>query len=191
MELILASTSVYRRDLLARLGLPFRCVAPPIDEEELKDNSITAIDLAERLASAKASSIAGGEPAAVVIGSDQIVSCDGRVLGKPGTPERAVAQLLAMAGREHELITSVAVADRDEIEVHTDVARLTMRSLTLDEAERYVTVDRPIDCAGSYRIEGLGIALFDRIDAEDQTAIIGLPLMAVCRMLRAKGFRLP
>jgi septum formation protein len=191
MDLILASTSVYRRDLLARLALPFRCVAPPIVEEALKENSITAVGLAERLAAAKASSVAGGEPDAVVIGSDQVVSCDGRVLGKPGSPERAVAQLLAMAGREHELITSVAVADRSGIEVYTEVARLTMRHLARAEAERYVAADRPIDCAGSYRIEGLGIALFDRIEAEDATAIIGLPLMAVCRMLRTRGFRLP
>src|SRR5258708_1369720 len=126
MDLILASTSIYRRDLLARLRLPFRCVAPPIDEEDLKDNSITPAGLAEQLAGAKASSVAGGEPDAVVIGSDQLVSFDGRVLGKPGTSERAVAQLLAMAGREHELITSVAVADRNGVEVHTDVARLSM-----------------------------------------------------------------
>jgi septum formation protein len=191
MDLILASTSVYRRDLLARLRLPFRCVAPPIDEERLKDNSIAPVGLAERLAAAKASSVAGGEPDAVVIGSDQLVSFDGRVLGKPGTPERAVDQLLAMAGREHALITSVAVADRNGVEVYTDVARLTLRSLTLDEVERYVAADQPIDCAGSYRIEGLGIALFDRIEAEDQTAIIGLPLIAVCRMLRSRGFPLP
>jgi septum formation protein len=191
MDLILASTSPYRRDLLARLGLRFRCVAPPIDEEALKDDLAPAFDLAERLAAAKASSVFRGEPDTVVIGSDQLISCDSRVFGKPGTSELAIAQLLALAGREHALITSVAVADRDGVEVDTVVARLTIRSLTREEAERYVTADQPFDCAGSYRIEGLGIALFERIDVEDQTAIIGLPLMTVCRMLRSRGFQLP
>ncbi len=191
MELILASTSPYRRELLARLRLPFRCVAPGVDEGLIAAEGHAPLALAERLAWAKAEAVAAREPGAVVLGSDQLVAFEGRVLGKPGTAERAVEQLLAMSGREHQLITAVAVADGSGIAVETVVARLTLRPVGREEAERYVAADRPVDCAGSYKIESLGIALFDRIEAADQTAIVGLPLLTVCRMLRARGFSVP
>lgn len=191
MELILASTSPYRRELLARLRLPFRCMAPGVDEASIAAEGFGPVALAERLARAKAEAIAAREPDVLVIGSDQLVAFEGRVLGKPGTAERAVEQLLSMSGREHLLITAVAFADRAGIEVETDVARLTLRTLDRREAERYVAADRPLDCAGGYRIESLGIALFDRIEAADQSAIVGLPLLTVCRMLRARGFSVP
>jgi septum formation protein len=191
MDLILASTSRYRRDLLARLGLPFRCMAPEVDESAFGDLAQDPAELARKLASAKAEAVAARQPGALVIGSDQLVAFDGQVLGKPGTTERAVSQLLAMAGREHQLLTAVALADANGVEIHLDVARLWVRPLTRLEVERYVKAERPLDCAGSYKIEGLGIALFDRIECADQTAIIGLPLLAVCTMLRARGFMLP
>ena len=191
MDLILASTSPYRRAQLGLLRLPFRCVAPGVDEGAIEADPAEPAELARRLARAKAEAVASREPGAVVIGGDQVVAFEGRVLGKPGTAERAVEQLLAMAGREHQLISAVSVADRDGIEVATEVARLRVRALTRDEAERYVAADRPLDCAGSYKIESLGIALFDRIEASDHSAIVGLPLLAVCRMLRARGFALP
>lgn len=190
-ELILASTSPYRRALLERLGLPFRCVDPGVDEWAFKARGLDPVALAEALARAKAGAVAVAEPVAVVIGGDQLVAFEGGVLGKPGTAEAAVGQLLAMAGREHQLVTAVAVADGGGVEVVTDVARLRLRPLTVDEAERYVAADRPLDCAGGYRIESLGIALFDRIESEDQTAIVGMPLIAVARLLRARGFAVP
>jgi septum formation protein len=190
-ELILASTSPYRRALLERLRLPFRCVAPGVDEASIQARPLDPVAMAGLLARAKAEAVAAREPGAVVLGSDQLVAFEGRVLGKPGTAEKAIEQLLAMAGREHQLVTSVAVIDPAGAEVVTDVARLRLRPLTRGEAERYVAADGPLDCAGSYKFESLGIALFDRIEAEDQTAIVGLPLLAVCRMLRARGFAVP
>jgi septum formation protein len=191
MNLLLASTSPYRRKLLEQLRLPFRSIAPGVDETAIKTRVADPVELADRLARAKAEAVAVIEPDAVVIGSDQLVALDGEVLGKPGTVERAVEQLLAMAGREHQLITSVAVADRAGVEVSTNIARLWLRPLHADEAARYVAADRPLDCAGSYKIESLGIALFDRIEVSDQTAIVGLPLLTLCKMLRARGFVLP
>ncbi len=191
MDLILASTSPYRRELLARLGIAFRSVSPGVDEDVVKQAFTDPIAIAEHLARAKAEAVASKEPGAVVIGSDQLVAFEGLVLGKPETPERAVEQLLLLAGREHRLITSVAVVDAHDTEVFTDVTTLRLRPLTPEEAARYVEADRPMDCAGSYKIESLGIALFDRIDCHDFTAIVGLPLLAVCRMLRSRGFAIP
>jgi septum formation protein len=191
MELILASKSIYRRELLARLGLPFRCAAPRVDEGPFQARAIEPGAIATGLARAKAECIAAEEPSALVIGSDQVVAFEGQILGKPGTPERAVEQLLAMAGREHQLLTAVALAGAGEVQVHLDTTRLRLRSLSRAEAERYVAADRPIDCAGGYKIEQLGIALFDRIETKDQTAIVGLPLLALCRMLRSRGLALP
>jgi septum formation protein len=191
MDLILASSSPYRRELLSRLGLGFRSVSPLVDENAAKLQGLEPIDLARSLATSKARAVFESEPRAVVIGSDQVVEIEGQILGKPETVERAVEQLLALAGREHRLITAVAVADHSGIETHVDITRLAMRSLGRDEAERYVEADRPLDCAGAYKIESLGISLFDRIDSRDHTAIIGLPLLAVCGMLRARGFGVP
>ncbi|WP_435017748.1 Maf family protein [Tundrisphaera sp. TA3] len=193
MELILASTSPYRRAQVGRLGLPFRCVAPPVDEEALKREwgSIHPRELAERLAAAKATSVAEMEPEAVVIGGDQLVAFDGRVLGKPGTIEGAEAQLAAMSGRAHQLITALAVGRGGTVHAHTDVTELTLRRLTEEEIRRYVEADRPLDCAGSYKIEGRGIALFESIRSDDQTAIIGVPLMALTTILRQLGFAVP
>ncbi len=191
MDLILASTSAYRRRLLEQLRLSFRCVAPGVDEAEVQSRMPDPLLLAERLAQAKAEAVFARHRDAVVIGSDQLVAFQGRAIGKPGTSTRAVEQLLAMAGREHLLITSVALADRSGVEVETNVTRLWLRRLDVVEAERYVAADAPLDCAGSYKIESLGITLFERIETSDQTAIVGLPLLTVCRMLRSRGFRLP
>lgn len=190
-NLVLASTSRYRRELLSRLGLPFRCLIPLIQEEDWKVGDWTAQQLAEQLALAKAKSLREAEPHATIIGSDQLVSFEDRVFGKPGTAERAVEQLTAMAGLAHVLITSVAVWHEGRSYVHTDLTTLHMRVLTLDEIERYVAADRPLDCAGSYRIEQQGIALFDRIETQDYTAIMGLPLIALTSELRKLGFAIP
>jgi septum formation protein len=193
MKLILASTSPYRRSQVERLGVPFRSVAPPVDEDALKSEwgGIDPRELAERLARAKAESIARSEPDAAVIGGDQLVAFDGSILGKPGTSERAVAQLFAMSGRSHDLITALAVIHGSHLYARTDVTRMTLRPLTLEEIRRYVEADRPLDCAGSYRLEARGIALFERIASEDHSAIVGVPMIALTTILREIGFAIP
>ena len=190
-ELVLASTSSYRRALLERLGVPFRCVAPLVDEETLKHTSEPPGVLAGRLARAKAEHVAAVEPGAVVIGSDQVVSLDGRVFGKPGDAARAVAQLLALAGRPHQLMTAFTVVHPSGTVDHLDVTTLWMRPLDRPEVERYLAADRPFDCAGSYKLEARGIALFARIDSVDHTAVTGLPLIALTTVLRGLGYPIP
>lgn len=192
-DLILASTSRYRRALVQRLGVPFRCVAPGVDEDAVKREVADPIALAERLAAAKAEAVAATSPQAVVIGSDQLATIDGEVLGKPGTRDAAVAQLERLAGRTHELVTAVCVLRKTDgiVRTHTDRTRLTMRPLAREQLARYVGRDDPIDCAGSYKIESAGIALFERIETEDFTAITGLPLIALVRMLRDFGIDVP
>jgi septum formation protein len=190
-ELVLASTSAYRRALLARLGLPFRCRAPVVDEDTLKNAGLAPRELAERLARAKAQSLAASEPGAVLLGGDQVVAFGGRAFGKPGDEARAVDQLLAMAGAPHELITSIAVLHPGGLVEHTDVTTLWMRPLTRSEAVRYVRADRPTDCAGAYKLEERGITLFHRVDSADHTAVTGLPLIALTTILRGLGFVVP
>lgn len=190
-ELILASSSPYRRQLLARLGVPFTVVPPKVDEAAFDDRGLAPEDLAVRLARAKATAIARHHADAIVIGSDQLACVDGRPLGKPGSAAAAAAQLRLLAGREHRLTTAVAIAHSRGMVEFADTAMLAMRALTDDEIERYVAADQPLDCAGSYRIEGLGIALFARIDCGDHSAILGLPLLRLAHELRALGLRLP
>ena len=192
-ELVLASTSSYRRALLERLGVPFRCRAPLVDEESLKDEArdLDPRALAGRLATAKAESLIRDEPKAILIGGDQLVAFAGRVFGKPGTVEGAVDQLAAMAGRSHDLITAMAIRHEGRTILHTDVTTLRMRPLTRAEIERYVAADRPLDCAGAYKLESRGIALFERIDSADHTAITGLPLVALTTILRELGYSIP
>ncbi len=191
MDLILASTSPYRRELLARLGVPFTAVAPEVDEDAYKLPGLDPRALAEILARAKASEVASRFPHAVVIGSDQVASLDGSTLGKPHTVENAVAQLSSMSGRSHQLITAIAVVHPGGRTDFTDVTTLVMRALSEEAIRRYVEADKPLDCAGSYKLEALGIALFERIASEDHTAIVGLPLMAVTTALRGLGFAIP
>jgi septum formation protein len=191
MDLVLASTSLYRRALLERLGLSFRCRAPRVDEDSLKTELLEPRRLAEKLALAKAMSLVEEEPASTLVGSDQLVALDGRILGKPGDPLRAVGQLEAMAGRAHDLITALVVWQGGRTFLHTDVTRLSMRRLARSEIERYVAADSPLDCAGSYKIEARGIALFDRIESADHSAITGLPLIALTTILRGLGYRIP
>jgi septum formation protein len=191
LDLILASTSPYRRALLERLGLPFRGESPGVDEDALKTSCLPPRALAERLAEAKATALADRFPDAAIVGGDQLACLDAEILGKPGTPDAAVSQLLRMSGRPHRLITALAVWSGGRVVAHTDIATLTMRRLTRPEVERYVAADRPLDCAGSYKLESRGIALFDRIEAADHSAITGLPLIALTTILRDLGFAIP
>jgi septum formation protein len=189
MELILASTSPARRELLARLGVPFRCVAPGVDEAAFRDRGLAPRALAETLALAKARAVAEGSPQAVVIGCDQVATIDNQILGKPATADRASAQLALLAGRTHQLITAVAVIAGGQTQTHCDVTALAMRPLDHDAIARYVAAEAPLGCAGSYMIERRGIALFERIETADHTAIIGLPMIALCSMLGECGVR--
>ncbi|GAB4397710.1 MAG: Maf-like protein [Rhodoferax sp.] len=185
--LILASTSPYRRELLCRLRHPFAVVAPCVDETPLTGEAPAA--LARRLAQAKALAVARQFPRARVIGSDQVADLDGQPLGKPGTHDRAVAQLQSMRGRTVVFQTAVAVAHAASGFVQTELAavRVVFRALTDAQIEAYVRAEQPYDCAGSAKSEGLGIALLERIDNDDPTALIGLPLIRVCHLLQAAG----
>lgn len=190
--LILASTSRYRRALLERLGVPFATEAPRCDEEALKQPGMAPRELAEFLAEAKAASVADAFPEAVVIGSDQLVEHDGEVLGKPHTSPAAVAQLERLSGRSHRLITALVVAAPGGVRRrHTDVTTLAMRALDRAALRRYVDADQPLDCAGAYKLECRGIALFGRIDSADHSAITGLPLIALTGMLHELGYAIP
>ena len=190
-ELVLASTSIHRRTLLERLGVPFRSRRPLVDEEVIRDDSLSPRNLAQFLARAKALSVAAVEPHAVVLGGDQVVAFGGRVHGKPGTVVGAVEQLLELAGNSHQLVTAIAVCHQGQVVDYDDVTTLWMRPLTRPEAERYVLADQPLDCAGSYKIEQRGITLFERIESSDHTAITGIPMIALTTILRGLGFSIP
>ncbi|MCA3007275.1 MAG: septum formation protein Maf [Phycisphaerales bacterium] len=189
--LVLASTSPYRRELLARLRLPFVCERPGVDEDAVKRALGEPLAIVRDLARAKARAVAARHPGAVVIGGDQGAEVDGALLDKPGDAARATAQLQRLRGREHQLLTAVAVAHPGGLVEWVETTRLTMRALGDDAIARYVAAEQPFDCAGSYKIEGLGIGLFDAIAGDDQTAIVGLPLLRLCRELRALGMLLP
>ncbi len=186
-ELILASTSRYRRELLERLRLPFRVVSPGVDESPLPAEPPAA--LAQRLALAKAHAVAARAPAAVVIGSDQVADLDGVAIGKPLTHERAVQQLRRMRGRRVVFQTAVAVvhAARGFAEIRLAPVVVRFRGLSDAEIEFYLRTEQPYDCAGSAKAETLGIALLDAIDSDDPTALVGLPLIRTCALLRAAG----
>jgi septum formation protein len=190
-DLILASSSVYRRQLLDRLGLRYRVISPDIDESLAPGEAPT--EAALRLARVKAAAVAARYPESLVIGSDQIAVLNGECLGKPGDAFRAATQLAAMSGQTLVFHTAVcllnAASAREQLEsVPTTVV---MRTLNAAEIERYLRHDRPFDCAGSAKIESLGIALTERVSTDDPTALIGLPLIVLCRMLRAEGVALP
>ena len=189
--LVLGSTSRYRRELLARLGLPFTVAAPDVDETPQPAEAPRALAL--RLALAKARAVAAQHPEAVVIGSDQVADLHGQSLGKPGTHERATAQLQQMSGQTVVFQTAVAVVCAATGFEQVDLAAVEVRFRTLGstEIERYLRAEQPYDCAGSAKSEGLGISLLDAILSDDPTALVGLPLIRTCRMLRAAGLSLP
>jgi septum formation protein len=184
-QIILASTSRYRSELLSRLRLPFSTRSPDVREDALEGEAPET--MAARLALAKARSVAA--PAAIVIGSDQVASLDGQLLRKPGTVDAAVAQLRAAQGKTVLFHTAVAVvaADSGETLQHVDRTEVRFRTLAAATLEQYVRLENPLDCAGSFKSEGLGIALFDRITSEDPTALVGLPLIFVADALRRLG----
>ncbi|WP_363796506.1 Maf family nucleotide pyrophosphatase [Lysobacter firmicutimachus] len=188
--LILASTSIYRRELLGRLGLAFDTARPHTDETPRPGETPAA--LAARLATAKAGAVAAQQPQAWVIGSDQVAEFDGRPIGKPGGRDGALAQLQAMSGREVRFLTGLCVLRHGQAPLTAlDVTTVRFRDLSAAEIARYVDAEQPYDCAGSFKSEGLGIALFEAIESSDPTALIGLPLIATARLLRQAGYALP
>lgn len=189
-RLLLASTSPYRRELLSRLHIPFDIARPEVDETPLPSES--PIALAQRLAAAKADAITARESDAWVIGSDQVAELDGQPLGKPGSRDAALAQLASMSGRAVNFHTAVSLTHRDLGRFDAlDTTIVRFRTLTATEIARYVDAEQPFDCAGSFKSEGLGIALFEAIETCDPTALVGLPLIATAQLLRRAGFALP
>lgn len=188
-KLVLGSTSSYRARLLARLRIPFDTVAPPVDESPLANETPPA--LAERLAIAKAQSV--NRRNQWVIGSDQVAVAGEQALGKPGSAARARTQLRAMSGKRVTFYTGLALwhAASETLLSHTEPYAVQLRPLTDRDIDRYVALDDPVDCAGSFKWESLGIALFEAMDGKDPTALEGLPLIALCRLLRSAGFELP
>lgn len=186
--LVLASASPYRRALLSRLGVPFEQDAASVDERI--DDGEAPADAVMRLARAKAAIVLARHPDAIVIGSDQVALRGDEILGKPGDAERAREQLTRSAGREVEFLTAVCVlsgARPQEAEEHIDITRAVFRPLSPEEIRNYVDREKPVDCAGSFRAEGLGIALFERIDSQDPTGLVGLPLIWLAQALRRLG----
>jgi septum formation protein len=186
-SLVLGSTSPYRRELLQRLQIPFEVAAPDVDETPHAGETPSV--LAQRLALAKAMAVARLFPQAVVIGSDQVADLKGRPLGKPGTHDKAVAQLRQMRGQTVVFQTAVSVVCLESGFEQNSLAavKVTFLDLSDDEIENYLRAEQPYDCAGSAKSEGLGIALLASIDSDDPTALVGLPLIRTCQMLRAAG----
>ena len=191
MQLILASTSRYRRELLQRFGLPFDTARPEVDETALPGESPAAT--AERLSVEKARAVAAHHPQALIVGSDQVACMGIQRFGKPGTTENAIAQLKSMRGNAVVFHTGVALvnAETGRIQVCGVPTRVQFREMDDTEIARYVEKEMPLDCAGSAKAEALGITLLDALSTDDPTALIGLPLIALSRMLRAEGVPLP
>ena len=192
MQLILASTSRYRKNLLKRLGVPFTCITPDVDETIVAGESASA--RARRLAHLKAAFVLPDQigPLTLVIGSDQVACLDDQILRKPGTADRAAAQLTQCSGKQIRFWTGLSLLSSTgqhwhEL-VHSDVA---LRHLTAAEIKHYIELDHPVDCAGSFKWESLGISLFERLATEDPTALEGLPLIKLCGLLRAAGLSVP
>ena len=180
--LILASTSRYPQELLARLRIPFEAVAPEVDETAQPGEAPAA--LAERLALAKARAVAARFPGAVVLGSDQVAELDGQAIGKPGTHANAAEQLRHMSGREVVFQSAVAVVAPGVAAIERAEVRVRFRALSDAAIEAYLRADEPYDCAGSAKVESLGIALLEAVESDDPTALIGLPLIRTCALLR-------
>jgi MAF protein len=187
MELVLASSSRYRRALLEQLRLPFTCASPDIDETPLAGETVAT--LVARLALAKARKLADKFPNALIIGSDQACALDGHILAKPGNAENACEQLRACSGRRVTFHTGLVLYDarNKDFQHSIDTYTVHFRDLSTAEIARYVELEQPFDCAGSFKVEGLGITLFSALEGKDFNSLIGLPLLSLCAMLRRAG----
>ena len=187
MKLVLASTSIYRKELLNRLGLPFVTAAPQVDESLQPDESPQ--QLVRRLAEVKARAVAARYPDALIIGSDQVATVEGRILGKPGGHEQAVAQLRLASGKRLQFLTGLCLLNAHTGEAQVEVVPFTVvfRALDAQQIENYLRREQPYHCAGSFKSEALGIALCERLEGEDPNALIGLPLIRLIHMLEKEG----
>jgi septum formation protein len=188
-KLILASTSIYRRELLERLRIPFDVISPKVDEAPLPGEG--TLDLALRLAKAKAAAVAKDHPEAWIIGSDQVADLCGAAIGKPGNFERAMAQLQLMRGSTVTFYTALCLMNGNSETTLSIPTKVTFRKLSDEVLEAYLHAEEPYDCAGSAKSEGLGISLLEAIQSNDPTALIGLPLIALSGLLREAGFAIP
>lgn len=189
-RIILASSSVYRRQLLDKLQLTYQCISPEIDETPLADESAKV--LAKRLAKEKAEKIANAVSDSLVIGSDQTAALDQHILGKPGTRKKAIEQLLACSGQTVTFWTGLAVINSETKRSQSIVVPFTVhfRELTQQQIENYIDKEQPLDCAGSFKCEGLGIALFEKLSGNDPNSLIGLPLIELVSMLKKEGINI-
>lgn len=185
LSLVLASTSPYRKQLLEKLGLPFVQAAPDIDESSHDQES--ASTLVERLAREKAFALAENHPNSLIIGSDQVATFDGRIIGKPHTKDNAQKQLNAFSGQKITFYTGLAIHNTvtGETKSLVEPFEVHFRKLSDRQIERYIEIEQPLDCAGSFKSEGLGITLFEKLNGRDPNALIGLPLIALCDLLQA------
>jgi septum formation protein len=188
--LILASTSKYRGMLLAQLGWPFESVAPGVDEDKVKTQGLSPLELAKTLSVYKAKAVFARYPGSCVIGSDQVCHLGNLIFSKPGSIEKACEQLSYLQGQVHELITAVTVLTPHGEETFTNQTRLHMRKLTLKDIHHYISDELPLECAGSYKLEQKGIKLFEKIEMDDHTSIIGLPLIQLTSTLLKIGYKL-
>ena len=189
-ELILASESQYKKNILKRLEIAFSTDAPAIDETPHVGESARGLSM--RLAQQKAETIAAKHPSATVVSTDQSAEFDGEILGKPGTIANACTMLQKLSGKTVSFFTSVGfIAPNQPCLIHTEEVIVTIRTLDHQEIERYVAKDKPLDCAGSFKVESLGISLFTSVKSEDPTALEGLPLIRLCQWLRDQGFKIP
>jgi septum formation protein len=192
-KIVLASTSQYRRQQLATLGIPFDSIKPVFDEDTVKHQIVTALKhphaIAQKLSHEKGASIAKLDT--ITISGDQLVAFEGDILGKPGTAEKAVAQLLQMQGKTHELVTACTVFDGLKPIDILNITQITLKPLSVEQITAYVKLDQPLDCAGSYKIEKHGIQLIDSIKTEDFTSIQGLPLLALAKVFNSLNIAIP
>lgn len=191
LPLLLASSSVYRRDLLSRLRLPFTCSSPDIDESHRPGES--ALELVQRLSLEKAQVLAASHPAHLIIGSDQVAVLNGQIIGKPHIFDKARQQLLNASGASVSFLTGLTLLNSQTGHYQTDCVPFTvhMRHLNAEQIERYLHAEEPYDCAGSFKAEGLGVSLFQRTEGDDATSLVGLPLIRLVDMLLAQGVALP
>lgn len=187
-NLVLASTSVFRKSLLERLQVPFECVAPNVDETPLENE--TPAELVRRLSELKARAVTAQFPNSLIIGSDQVSVVDNKIVGKPHTHEKAVQQLTAASGKTIDFLTGLALFNTATQTCQVDLVKFSVqfRQLTAAQIERYLRKEQPYQCAGSFRSESLGIALFEKMIGDDPTALIGLPLIRLTQMLESEGF---
>ena len=191
LPLLLASSSVYRRELLTRLRLPFSCSSPDIDESHRPGE--TAIELVKRLSLEKAQALANSHPDHLIIGSDQVAVLGGQIIGKPHTHDKAHQQLMSASGASVSFLTGLTLLNSQTGHHQTDCIPFTvhMRTLSAEQIERYLLAEQSYDCAGSFKAEGLGVSLFQRTEGDDATSLVGLPLIRLVDMLLAEGVHLP